>query len=210
LDKWHSSSKDERRVILKASISDAKLVAPKMDAHLLKERWTFILTDHSVRQIYKNWFYNQTKRKRAVKNQVKCPAGDRDSSSEYESEEPDEPFDKRRSADEELEGGEEEEEDAYEVEVEIEHAAATPMPRHGKSARADMVTPDDSVEDRRPKRTSRLEQSASDEDEDEDGDEDGDGDGDDVPTKRTRSMATPSGEMQRHQRPQRQRPKRYM
>jgi len=24
-----------------------------------------------VRQIYKNWFYNQTKRKRAVKNQVK-------------------------------------------------------------------------------------------------------------------------------------------
>jgi len=40
LDKWHSSSKDERRVILKASISDAKLVAPKMDAHLLKERRT--------------------------------------------------------------------------------------------------------------------------------------------------------------------------
>jgi hypothetical protein len=38
LTEWHSSTKHERNTILKSAISDAMLVAPKMDARLLKER----------------------------------------------------------------------------------------------------------------------------------------------------------------------------
>jgi hypothetical protein len=206
---WSAIRDNESRFISRQYVpTDVKIKDPSKlqssDADALLEYWYERQKDEVGETfVFKAWMDKD--------NAFRRPAGDRDSSSEYESEEPDEPFDKRRSADEELEGGEEEEDAAYEVEVEIEHAAAMPMPRHGKSARADMATPDDSVEDRRPKRTSRLEQSASDEDEDEDGD--GDGEGDDVPTKRTRSTAAPSGEMQRHQRPQRperQRPKRYM
>ncbi|OJA10866.1 hypothetical protein AZE42_14168, partial [Rhizopogon vesiculosus] len=40
LAEWQSSSKHEQKLILKTAISHAKLVAPKMDAHLLKERRT--------------------------------------------------------------------------------------------------------------------------------------------------------------------------
>lgn len=38
LTEWHSSTRDERKLILKTAISDALLVAPKMNARLLKER----------------------------------------------------------------------------------------------------------------------------------------------------------------------------
>ncbi|OJA18078.1 hypothetical protein AZE42_12769 [Rhizopogon vesiculosus] len=38
LAEWQSGSKDERKLVLKTAIKDAKLVAPKMDAQLLKQR----------------------------------------------------------------------------------------------------------------------------------------------------------------------------
>jgi hypothetical protein len=80
----------------------------------------------------------------------------------------------------------------YEDEGEIELAVAKPTAQHGKSAMADMATPDDSDEDRGPKRTSWVEPSASDDDDDDDDD--------DVPAKRTRSKAAPSGGTQQPQR----------
>ncbi|OAX30518.1 hypothetical protein K503DRAFT_788397 [Rhizopogon vinicolor AM-OR11-026] len=53
LAEWQSSSKDEWKLVLKTAISHAKLVAPKMNVHMLKER----------QMMYKDWFYNKTIRK---------------------------------------------------------------------------------------------------------------------------------------------------
>ena len=83
LEEWHSASKPERKKILKAAMREVRLLAPKLNERLRNQRkkvrfigicflktrrWLIYL---SSSQMYKDWFYNQTKRKRRSKKGVR-------------------------------------------------------------------------------------------------------------------------------------------